>query len=117
MSLYKIASQKLYYLGYSKNTIKSYLYYIDEFEKNVNKHHSRLNSKDFLTYLYDYDFRSISMQNQVISALKFAYEKGLGKKYLKVDFRRPRKEKKLPRIIDAEILAQKIKDVVYFLYL
>lgn len=50
MSLYKITSQKLYYLKYSKNTIDSYLFYIDEFESKVGKHYSRLNAKDFQNY-------------------------------------------------------------------
>lgn len=111
MNLYKISEQKLYYLKYSENTIKTYLGFIFEFETKVGKHYSRLNSKDFQNYIYNYDFSSISKQNQVISALKFAWEKGLCKKYLKVDFKRPRKEKKLPKVIDAELLANKIKSI------
>lgn len=94
MSLYKIAEQKLYYLRYSKNTIKSYLFYIDEFEISISKHYSRLNAKDFQNYIIGYNYSSASKQNIVISALKFAWEKALGKKYLKIDFSRPRKEKK-----------------------
>ncbi|WP_428743196.1 tyrosine-type recombinase/integrase [Tenacibaculum sp.] len=111
MNLYKITEQKLYYFKYSKNTIKTYLSVIYDFENNVCKHYSRLNSKDIQEYLDSYKFTSISQQNQVISALKFAWEKGLGKKYLKIDFKRPRKEKKLPKVIDAELLATKIKAI------
>jgi site-specific recombinase XerD len=111
MSLYKITEQKLYYLGYSENTIKTYLNYIFEFDQWSKKHHSRLNSKDIQVYLDDYKFSSRSQQNQVISSLKFAWEKVLGKKYLKIDFKRPKKQKKLPKIIDAELLAEKIKSI------
>lgn len=111
MSLYKITERKLYQLRYSHNTIDSYLFYIEEFETSVGKHYSRLNSKDFQKYIDNYQFSSSSKQNIVISALKFAWEKGLSKKYLKIDFTRPRKEKKLPKVIDAELLATKIKAI------
>lgn len=111
MNLYKITEQKLYYFRYSENTIKTYLSVIYDFENSTGKHYSRLNSKDVQDYLDNYNFTSISQQNQVISALKFAWEKVLGKKYLKIDFKRPRKEKKLPKVIDAELLATKIKEI------
>ena len=108
MSLYKITEKKLYYLRYSKNTISTYLNYVDEFEVSIGKHYSRLNAKDFQDYIDNYTFSSASKQNQVISALKFSWEKGLGKKYLKIDFTRPRKKKKLPRVIEKSILLSNI---------
>lgn len=111
MSLYKITSQKLYQKRYAKNTIDIYLHYIAEFEESVNKHFSRLNSSDFQNYINYYKFSSASQQNQVISALKFAWERGLCKKYLKIDFVRPRKEKKLPRIIEKEFLLDKLSKI------
>ena len=111
MTLYEITEQKLYYLKYSKNTIKTYLGFINEFENSIGKHYSRLNSNDIQKYLGEYKFTSVSQQNQVISTLKFAWEKGLGKKYLKIDFTRPRKEKKIPKVINPELLASKIKSI------
>lgn len=111
MSLYKITSQKLYHRRYAQSTIDNYLGYIAEFESKVGKHHSRLNSSDFQNFIDQYQFTSASQQNVIISALKFAWEQVLGKKYLKIDFTRPRKEKKLPKIIDAKLLAQKIKAI------
>jgi site-specific recombinase XerD len=111
MSLYKIVRQKLYYLGYSENTIKIYLSVICDFEEGLNKHHSRLNAKDFQSYLDNCKFTSNSQQNIAISALKFSWEKALGKKYLKIDFKRPRRTRKLPRVIDAELLANKIVNI------
>lgn len=111
MTLYEITSQKLHQRRYAKNTIDIYLHYISEFENTINKHYSRLNSSDFQGYINQYQFSSASQQNQVISALKFAWEKGLGKKYLKIDFVRPRKEKKLPRIIEKEFLLDKLSKI------
>lgn len=111
MNLYKIIEKKLYYLGYSENTIKSYLSVVYNFECATNKHWSRLNSKDFQDYLDSQSFSSISQQNIVISALKFAWEKALGKKYLKINFTRPKKERKLPRVIDADFVNEVINNI------
>lgn len=108
MDLYKISEQKLKYFNYSDNTIKTYLHYINEFILKVGKHHSRFTSNDFQSYLDNYNFSSVSQQNQVINAIKFLYEKVLRKKYSKINFARPKKEKKLPRVIDSEILKSKI---------
>lgn len=111
MSLYKITSQKLYQRRYAESTIESYLHYINEFESKVGKHHSRLNASDFQNHIDNYEFSSASQQNIIISALKFSWEKALGKKYIKIDFTRPQKQKKLPRIINAELIAEKIKAI------
>ncbi|MDA3780214.1 MAG: tyrosine-type recombinase/integrase, partial [Bacteroidales bacterium] len=43
--------------------------------------------------------------------LKFGYEKVLNKKYNKIDFQRPRNEKKLPQIIDKEFLLNRISKI------
>jgi len=111
MNLYKIAEQKMYYFNYSENTIKIYLHYIDEFVKSINKHHSRITSKDFSDYLKDYNFTSVSKQNQVINAIKFLYKKVLNKKYDKIDFSRPRKEKKLPKVIDNDFIISRLSKI------
>lgn len=111
MTLYEITEQKLYYFRYSENTIKTYLNYIYNFEQWAKKHYSRLTSKDIQNYLDTYKFTSGSQQNQVISSLKFAWEKGLGKKYLKINFKRPRKEKKLPKVIDANFVREKLCEI------
>ena len=97
---YKICNQKLKYLNYSDRTVKTYLTYIDSFLSNIRIPPSRLKSTDFQSYLDNYNFTSISQQNQVINAIRFLYKYGLNKKYDKVSFKRPRTEKKLPRVID-----------------
>lgn len=97
---YEISNQKLKYLNYSDRTIKSYLFYINQFLSSVNISPTRLTSSDFQSYLDSYNFTSVSQQNQVINAIKFLYKEVLNKKYDKVSFKRPKSEKKLPKVID-----------------
>jgi len=111
MKLYEISEQKLNYFRYSKNTAKIYLHYIDEFEQSLSKHHSRITANDIQKYINEYHFKSGSQQNQIISALKFAWEKGLGKKYIKINFKRPKGDKKLPRVIDQVTVKNKIEAI------
>jgi site-specific recombinase XerD len=108
---YEISKQKLNYLNYSKRTIDNYLGYISKFLIDVNTEPSRLNSKDFQNYLDNYNFTSISQQNQIINSIRFLYKEVLNKKYDKVSFKRPRKEKHLPKIIDSKILIDKISKI------
>lgn len=111
MNLYDICEKKLKYLNYSDNTSKAYLHYIDEFLHNIDKPPSRLNSGDFQSYLDNYEFSSVSQQNQIINAIRFLYKHGLKKKYNKVTFKRPRKEKKLPRVIDGDTILQRLSQI------
>lgn len=109
---YKICEQKLKYFNYSDNTIKVYLGYINEFLINMNNiSPTRLNSKDFQSYLDNYNFTSVSQQNQIINAIRFFYKFGLNKKYGKVSFERPKKEKKLPRVIDSEQILKSLSNI------
>jgi len=110
-STLNICEQKLNYLNYSKNTIKCYLHYIDEFLKSRVKSAKHLNAIDFQTYLDNYNFTSVSQQNQVINAIRFLYKFGLDKKYDKVSFKRPNKEKKLPRVIDGELIKNRLSKI------
>lgn len=108
----KICEQKLIYLNYSPRTIKLYINYIQKFVSSVgNKQIIHLSSKDFQSYLDKYLFTSISQQNQVINAIRFLYKYGLNKKYDKVSFQRPKKEKKLPQVIDFDFLIQQINKI------
>jgi len=105
---YEIAERKLKYLNYSDRSIKVYLFYINQFLSNVNIEPSKLNSNNFQSYLDNYKFTSISQQNQVINAIRFLYKEVLGKKYDKVSFKRPRSEKKLPKVLDQETIKSKL---------
>ena len=72
---------------------------------------THINSNDFQSYLDNYNFTSVSQQNQVINAIRFLYKFGLNKKYDKVSFKRPRSEKKLPKVIDGEFIKSKLSQI------
>jgi site-specific recombinase XerD len=108
INYYEIAKQKMQYFNYSEHTINIYAHYIKQFIEAIDVPPSRIDANKFTDYLLAYKFTSNSQQNQVINSLKFLYTKVLNRKYGKVDFKRPRKEKKLPRVIDSKILKAKI---------
>lgn len=104
----KIYNQKLKYFNYSPRTIEVYSHYCEKFLIAVDKYSQHIVANDFSDYLLNFKFSSISQQNQVINAIKFLYEKVLQKKYAKVDFTRPRRERKLPQVIDSKFLLKRI---------
>lgn len=111
MEIYRIAEQKMKYFNYSSRTIEVYLYYIQKFIESIGKYPERITSSDFQKYLFNYKFTSTSQQNQIINAIKFLYEKVLNRKYDKIDFKRPRSEKKLPQVIDKSFLLNRINKI------
>lgn len=111
INYYEICNQKLKYLNYSDKTIKSYLFYINQFLELLEIPPSRITASDFQSYLDKYQFTSVSQQNQVINAIRFLYTHGLNKKYDKVSFKRPKSEKKLPRVIDGEFIKEKLSKI------
>jgi integrase/recombinase XerD len=108
----KICESKFIYLNYSKRTRDNYLSHIRHFLESLgDKQIIHCNSNDFQSYLDKYQFTSISQQNQVINAIRFLYKFGLDKKYDKVSFKRPKSEKKLPRVIDGDIIKEKLNNI------
>jgi len=69
------------------------------------------NSGDFQNYLDSYKFSSVSQQNQIINSIRFLYKFGLNKKYDKVSFKRPRSEKKLPKVIDSDFIRERLEKI------
>jgi site-specific recombinase XerD len=101
----KICEEKFIYLNYSPRTKDNYLSHIKPFLESLgDKQIIHCNSYDFQSYLDNYNFTSTSQQNQVINAIRFLYKEVLNKKYDKVYFKRPKSEKKLPRVIDGEFI-------------
>lgn len=108
----KICEEKFIYLNYSPRTKDNYLIHIKDFLKSLgDKQIIHCNSKDFQSYLDNYNFTSVSQQNQVINAIRFLYKFGLDKKYDKVSFKRPKSEKKLPKVIDGEFIKEKLSKI------
>jgi integrase/recombinase XerD len=108
----KICEEKFIYLNYSSKTKDTYLSYIKQFINHIgNKQVIHLNSNDFQNYLDTYNFTSISQQNQIINSIRFLYKEVLNKKYDKVSFKRPRSEKKLPKVIDSETILNNLSKI------
>lgn len=107
----KICKEKLNYLNYSNRTIDNYISHISKFLTKQEKSCLHLNSQDFQTYLDSYNFTSTSQQNQIINSIRFLYKEVLNKKYDKVSFKRPRKEKKLPKVIDSELILKHLDKI------
>ena len=107
----QITGSKLQQMNYSKHTVNIYLHYLNEFLEKVGCSPSKLSNSDLEDYLVNYKYSSVSKQNQIISSLKFFWVRVLGRKRLRVDFKRPRKEKKLPKIIDQYSAIKKIKAI------
>jgi integrase/recombinase XerD len=105
--------EKLERMRYSQNTIKTYSHYMKDF---MNHFHDRelqtITPGDINRYLLNLIRRrkiSASQQNQRINAIKFYYEKVLGRKRQYYQLNRPRKEMKLPKILTVEEVEQVLK--------
>lgn len=108
----KICEGKFIYLNYSPRTKENYIFHIKDFINSIGERQIiHLNSSDFQSYLDNYKFTSTSQQNQVINAIRFLYKFGLDKKYDKVSFKRPKSEKKLPRVIDGEFIKDRLSKI------
>jgi integrase/recombinase XerD len=97
--------------NYSNRTIETYSWALDKFLHLAPKSAIHLSDNDFKNFLETYKFTSAQQQNQFISALKIFREKIQHKKFLHIDFTRPRKEKVLPRIINSETLLSSINSI------
>jgi len=108
----KICEEKFIYLNYSPRTRDNYLSHIRPFLESLgDKQVIHCNSQDFQSYLNNYKFTSVSQQNQVINAIRFLYKFGLNKKYDKVSFKRPKSEKKLPKVVDGEFIKNRLSKI------
>lgn len=105
--------EKLERMRYSRNTIKVYSHYMKDFM--IHFHDRELHTitpgeiNRYLLYLIRRRKISSSQQNQRINAIKFYYEKVLGRKKQYYHLNRPRKEKKLPKILTVEEVEQILK--------
>lgn len=108
----KICEEKFIYLNYSPRTKDNYMSHIRPFLESLgDKQIIHCNSSGFQSYLDKYNFTSISQQNQVINAIRFLYKEVLNKKYDKVSFKRPRSEKKLPKVIEGDFIKEQLSKI------
>ena len=97
--------QKLIIQRYSTNTISTYMACLRSFFQYFKDTEPKeLHKTDILNYLESLIQKgySKSSQNQHINAIKFYYEKVLGKKREFYYLERPRKDKKLPVVLSKE---------------
>lgn len=113
MRILEIYKEKLRFKNYSQRTIEVYSHYFEQFLLNKNiKDAYQVSLNDIVSYLQSFNYTSISQQNQIIGSLKLFAKYILGKKDVHLNkIERPRKEKKLPRIIESEFLKKQIMKI------
>lgn len=90
---------KLQYLRRSPATVRNYLYTFTQFVQHHNGQVYNLTKQQVEQYVINLKCKTASTQNSVINAIKFYYERVLGKRkpgYYHIE--RPRREFKLPDI-------------------
>lgn len=113
MKVLEIFENKLRYKNYSKNTIKVYKQTLHQYFKETEcKDPYRISTKEIINYLESKSFTSVAQQNQFIGCLKLFARYILNKKDIHLDkIERPRKESKLPKVIDKEFLLDRISKI------
>lgn len=113
MKVLEIFENKLRYKNYSKNTIKVYSQTLHQYFKETDcKDPYRISTKEIVNYLESKSFTSVAQQNQFIGCLKLFARYILNKKDIHLDkIERPRKERKLPKVIDKEFLLDRISNI------
>lgn len=92
---------------YADSTIKTYAYYAELFLSAFDKDVYHISQKEAINFLTGLEYSSVSQQNQVISSVKLLYKYVVGSHLFVDKIERPRKQKKLPRIIDWDELESK----------
>lgn len=113
MKILEIFENKLRYKNYSKNTIKTYKGILSQYMNETDcKDPYQISTKSIVTFLESREFSSISQQSQFIGCLKLFAKYILNKKDVHLDkIERPRKQKKLPRVIEKEFLLEQLSKI------
>lgn len=102
---------KLRFERYAESTIKTYLGYAEMFLSHFSQDIYHIPIKDVSHFLENFNYTSTSQQNQIISSVRYLFENIAKSKLRTLKVKRPRKSKKLARIIDAELLVEKIRAI------
>lgn len=103
--------EKLRFKNYSDNTIKTYLHYAELFLSAFDKDVYHVSQKDAISFLTEIEYSSVSQQNQVISSVKLLYKHVVGSNLIVARIERPRKQKRLPIVIDWAELETKFSKI------
>jgi len=105
-----LLQQEMQLNNFSRRTIKSYTYYIQDcikYTRVVPNSVLEVHIRDYLTYLQSQN-RSASTLNTAYSALKFYFQKILRRKFF-VHIPRSKQEKKLPSVLSKEEIKRLIE--------
>jgi len=98
--------EKLIQKRYSQNTIKTYVSYMSSFMDEFNNRNpgsvTTQEINEYILKLIRTKGISSSQQNQRINAIKFYFEQVLGRKKAYYQLDRPKKDKRLPKILTVE---------------
>jgi site-specific recombinase XerD len=109
MKIVEIYIKKLTNLNYSERTIDTYSCYLEKALTQLDENPYHISTKTIEDYLLNKKYSSVSQQNQIIGSLKLFAKHILNKKDIHLNkIKRPRKERKLPRVVDKNVLITKI---------
>jgi integrase/recombinase XerD len=113
MKILKIFEEKLRYKNYSNNSIKLYISYLKLFlETEKIKDPYQIRTQQIISFLENYPYTSCSQQNQYIGALKLFAKYILNKKDIHLSkIERPKSEKKLPKVVDGELIKTQLQKI------
>lgn len=95
--------------NYSPRTIKTYIFYLEQFLSQQEKSPAHITFGDITKYLLHREYTGVSQQNQIIGALKLYAKYIMNRRAIHIDkIERPKKEKKLPLVLDGATTEQKI---------
>ena len=98
--------------NYSTSTINTYVCYLEKFLNELQKNPYHITLSDIKHYLISKTYTSCSQQNQVIGSIKLYAKYILNKKAVQLSkIERPKKEKKLPLVIESEYLKETINGI------
>jgi len=99
-------------LSYSSNTMDIYTCYFKEFVKHFSGRDYRyIKYQEIIDYINSIDNLSDSKQNQIINSIKFYFEKMLGQKRKFYTLKRPRQSKKLPKVIETDVIVESLSKI------
>ena len=113
MKIIERYKQKLRYKNYSERTIETYSCYLEKFFDYVEINDPyQITLKQIIDFLENYKYTSISQQNQFIGSLKLFSRYILNKKVKSLNIiERPKRKKRIPLVIDSEVLKDKILNI------
>lgn len=98
--------------NYSERTIEIYSHYIFKFFNAFDKPALHITKNDIENYLIDFNYSSINQQNQVISSVKLFVRYFMDFKLHNINgIERPRRNKKLPVVIDRAVIMDKLNSI------